>query len=168
MKSKLKHYAKEIILFFVILTVLTNVISLYKSGELNKAPLKQTYIKLLDKQIYEYPSSKPLMIHFWATWCPVCSLEASNIQAISKDYEVLTVAVKSNKDEIKKYLKDNKLDFKVVNDKNGIMASEFNIQAYPTTFIYDKNKKLIFSEVGYTSLFGLWIRMWWTSLSNRA
>jgi len=104
------------------------------------------------------------MVHFWATWCPACSLEASNIQAISKDYEVLTVAVKSNQDEIKKYLKDNKLDFKVVNDKNGIMASEFNIQAYPTTFIYDENRKLIFSEVGYTSLFGLWIRMWWTSL----
>jgi len=38
----------------------------------------------------EVINSNPLpdqgvLIHFWATWCPVCNLENDNIQAISKD-----------------------------------------------------------------------------------
>lgn len=164
MKEKIKHYIKEIVLFFILLAVLTNAISFYKSQDLNKTPLKQEFVRLLDDKIYKLPSNKPIIIHFWATWCPACKLEASNIQAISKNYEVITVAVKSNKDEIKKYLKENELNFKVVNDEYAKLAQKFNINVYPTTFIYDKNKELVFSEVGYSSYFGLLVKMWWAGL----
>jgi hypothetical protein len=51
----------------------------------------------------------------------------------------------------------------VVNDKDGYYAKKFNISGYPTTFIYDKNKNLSFSEVGYTSILGLRLRMWWSN-----
>lgn len=164
MKKKLKYFTKEIFIFSILLIILSNALSLYRSGDLNKEPLEQKEILLINDKIYEYPNKKPVIIHFWATWCPTCSLESSNIQTLSKHYEVLTVAVKSNKKEIQKYLKDNNLSFNVINDQNGFIAKEFNVQAYPTTFIYNKDKELIFSEVGYTSLFGLWIRTWWASL----
>jgi len=52
----------------------------------------------------------------------------------------------------------------VINDKNAFYANKYNIKVYPTTLIYDKNKNLIFSEVGYTSTFGLKIRLWWAGL----
>jgi len=155
MKEKLKHYAKEIIVFIIVMTVFANVISLYKSTDLNRESLKETSFKLVD--------NKPILIHFWATWCPTCSLESSNIQKISEQYEVITIAVKSDSKEIKKYMKDNNLNFKVVNDKSGEIAREFKISAYPTTFIYDKNRELVFSEVGYTSTIGLWLRMFWVN-----
>jgi hypothetical protein len=51
----------------------------------------------------------------------------------------------------------------VINDSSGFISSEFNIAAFPTTFIYDKEKNLVFSEVGYTSTLGLWLRMLWAS-----
>ncbi len=164
MKEKLKYYAKEIITFLIVMTILTNLISLYKSDDLNKEPLNAINLTLIDDKKYIYPSDKPVLVHFWATWCRTCSLEASNIQTISEHYEVITIAVKSQTNEIKKYLYDNNLNFKVVNDKSGFIAGEFNIAAYPTTFIYDKNKSLVFSEVGYTSTLGLWFRMWWAGL----
>jgi len=166
MKEKIKHYIKEILLFVIVMTLFANIISLYKSTELNKEPIKIMQLTLIDNTNYTVPKDKPLLIHFWATWCPTCSLEASNIQRISEDYEVITIAVKSDSKEIMHYMKENNLNFKVVNDKNGIIASEFNIAAYPTTFIYDKNKELLFSEVGYTSTFGLYLRMWWANLSS--
>jgi predicted secreted protein len=53
--------------------------------------------------------------------------------------------------------------FKVVNDEYGLLSTEFNVKAFPTTFIYDKNKNLKFTEVGYTSTFGLKLRLWWSS-----
>ena len=162
MKKKLLSYVKEIILFIVVMTLLANILSLYKSSDLPKSALTLVNIKLIDNKSYAL-NNKPLLVHFWATWCPTCKLEASNIQMLSKHYEVLTIAVKSGSDaDIKQYLKENDLDFNVINDSSGFISSEFNIAAFPTTFIYDKEKNLVFSEVGYTSTLGLWLRMLWS------
>jgi len=165
MKQKLLYYTKEILTFFIVLTILTNLLSLYKSQDLNKSPLPIKSVKLLDSTHYTLPKDKPILIHFWATWCPTCKMEADNIQRLSQSYNVLTIAVKSGNDnEISKYLKEHNLSFKVVNDKDGSLAQLFHISGYPTTFIYNKQHQLTFSEVGYTSSLGLYIRMWWASL----
>ena len=160
-KQKLKSYIKEIVLFVVIITVAANIISFYKSMNLNKQKLQEMRISLLNGTSYSHPKDKPVLIHFWATWCPTCKIEASNIQSISKNYEVLSIAVNSGEDtKIKEYMSKNNFDFKVYNDESGFFAKEFNIAVYPTTFIYDKEKNLIFSEVGFTSTLGLYFRMW--------
>jgi len=165
MLKKIKHYTKEVLLFLLAMTILANGISLYKSQELNKQPLTLKHIKLIDNTLYTIEPNKPVLIHFWATWCPTCKLEADNIQRLSKHFQVLTIAVKSGTDyEIHNYLKERGLSFKVVNDKTGSYAQHFHINAFPTTFIYDKNHQLLFSEVGYTSTPGLYLRMWWASL----
>ncbi len=164
-KNKIVHYLKELVIFLVVMTIFANIISLYKSQELNSESLKLNNVYLLDNVKYEIDNSKPILVHIWATWCPTCKLEAGNIEMVSKYFNVLTIAVKSGSDdELKNYLNENHYSFNVINDNDGTLSSEFNIGAYPTTFIYDKNKKLVFSEVGYTSTFGLALRLWWASL----
>ena len=164
MKEKIIKYIKEIITFLIFITIVANVISLYKSSDLNKESLQNINITLVDAKNYNYPKDKPILIHFWATWCPTCKLEASNIQTISENFEVLTIAVSSgDNNKVEKYMHEHDLDYKVYNDTNGFFAKEFNIAAYPTTFIYNKNRELIFSEVGFTSTIGLWLRMWWAA-----
>ena len=154
--QKLKHYIKEIISTLIIITILSNVVSYYRSADLNKETLPLKNISLNDQ---------PIMIHFWATWCPVCKVEAPNIQNISQDYRVLTVASQSGTNkEVINYLKENNLNFDFINDQNNQYAEQFNITVFPTTLIYDKDKNLIFSEVGYTSTLGLYLRMWWAGL----
>ena len=156
MINKLKFYIKEVVSFIVVLTILANIVSYYKASDLNKNKLDIKNITL---------NEKPILIHFWSTWCPTCKIEASNIQTISENFNVLTIAVNSGENsDINKYLDKNNLDFKVINDKDSLYARKFNISVYPTTLIYDKNKNLIFSDVGYTSTFGLWMRMWWAEL----
>jgi len=160
-KQKLKKYIKEIALFIVIMTVSANIISFYKSMDLNKQKLQEMSITLLDKTNYTHPKAKPILVHFWATWCPTCKIEASNIQSISQKYEVLSIAVNSgNNSIVEEYMSKNNFDFKVYNDESGFFAKEFKIAAYPTTFIYDKDRNLTFSEVGFTSTLGLYFRMW--------
>ncbi len=79
---------------------------------------------------------------------------------MSKHFEVITVAVKSGSEkDIKEYLDKYQLKFKAVNDDKGLISQKFNIKAFPTTLIYDKEKVLEFSEVGYTSTLDLFIRM---------
>lgn len=165
MKKKLRNFIKEILLFLLIITIFANGISLYKSTDLNKEPLQLTAITLLNGEEYKLEANKPILIHIWATWCPTCKLEASNIQTISQYYNVLTIAVKSGSDtEIKNWMQKNEYTFNVVNDSNATLASKFNIEVFPTTFIYNKDKHMAFSEVGYSSTWGLFLRMWWTSL----
>ena len=163
--NRVKHYLKEIAIFIVVMTIFANLISLYKSSDLNSEALQLNSITLINGQEHFFKSDKPVLIHFWATWCPTCKVEASNIEIISKEYEVVTIAVNSGSNtEINEYLKENGLTFNVVNDEHSIYSSKFKIAAYPTTFIYDKNRDLVFSEVGYTSTIGLYIRMWWAGL----
>ena len=165
MKEKIMHYAKEILLFFVVMTIFANALSFYKSGDLNKMPFSLVNITLLNDSKYTIDKEQAILVHFWATWCPTCKVEASNIDTISKNYKVVTIAVKSGSNtEINDFMQENELSFKVVNDKSGFIANKFNIAAYPTTFIYDKDRNIVFSEVGYTSTWGLWLRMWWANL----
>jgi len=160
--KKIKHYIKEILFFLITMTILANVMSIYRSQDLTKAPLAVDSFKLIDDTTYIIPKNKPILIHFWATWCPTCKLEASNINFLSNYFNVVTIAVKSgNDEEIQDYLNEHNYNFKVVSDINGEISSRYKIAGFPTTFIYDKNKNLMFSEVGYTSTFGLWLRILW-------
>lgn len=144
------------------MSVIANILSIYKSQNLNKEILSINSFKIINNTDYNIENSKPLVIHFWASWCPICKFEAANIEYLSKYYNVVTIAVDSGSDyDLSKYLQEKDLDLLVVNDKNKVFSKQFNIQAYPTTLIYDKNKNLIFSEVGYTSTIGLFLRMWW-------
>ena len=164
MKEKIRKYFKEALFFIIMLSIILNIVSYYKSFDLNKDKLNNYTFELLDNSLYKIEENKPILIHFWATWCPTCKFEAANIQRVSKDYEVITIAVQSgSKEEIKYYLDENNLSFKVVNDEDGFYSNKFNIKAFPTTFIYDKKKNLKFSEVGYTSTLGLYLRMIFSS-----
>ena len=165
MKQKILHYIKEIAIFIVMLTVVTNAVSLYKSSDLNKAPLEISSFKLLDNTTYSLDKKEVTLIHFWATWCPTCKAEASNIDSIAKSAQVVTIAIKSGTaKEVQNYLQEHKLKFNVVNDEEGILSKEFNIAAFPTTLIYNREGELVFSDVGYTSTLGLWLRLAWARL----
>jgi len=160
MKNTIKKYLKETIIFVVLVTIILNGASYYMSLDLNKDKLNINSFKLLDNTTYKVKSDKPVLVHFWATWCPTCKFESPNVEKVSKDYEVITIAVESgSKENIQKYLNEHELSFNVVNDSDGFFARKFNIQVYPTTLIYDKDKFLKFSEVGYTSTAGLYSRM---------
>ena len=160
MKEKIKKYIKEGFVFIVLLTVASNVISYYRAMDLNKEKLDIKSFELLDGTTYHVSGNRPLLVHFWATWCPTCKFEAPNIEKISKDYDVITIAVQSGtNNNIQHYLKEHHLSFRVVNDQEGFYSRKFNIKAFPTTIIYDKNKEQMFSEVGYTTTAGLYSRM---------
>jgi thiol-disulfide isomerase/thioredoxin len=161
---RLKSWAKEIVLTLLLLFIVSNAISYFRSPTLHDEKLPSITATLIDKQLFSTHDykNKPLLIHFWATWCPTCRLEASAIQFLSQTYNVVTIAVKSGSDEaLNAYLKEHGLDFRVINDQDGRYAELFLVPAFPATFIYDKQNALSFTEIGYSSAWGLSLRMWW-------
>ncbi len=106
---------------------------------------------------------KPLFVHFWAEWCPICSLEEDNIQSLSKDYKMITVAMSSGDDEaVRAHMKQRGLSFKVINDESGQIAQEWGVHAVPATFVIDAAGEIRFVEMGYSSRLGLILRHWLT------
>ncbi|WP_455210117.1 protein disulfide oxidoreductase [Kaarinaea lacus] len=104
---------------------------------------------------------QPVLLHFWATWCPVCKLEQNSIDAISKDHSVITIAMNSgNEQEIRTFLKEHHLTFPVLVDENSIIARQFGVQGVPTSFIISPDGNIAFTEVGYTTNWGLRLRLW--------
>ena len=114
-------------------------------------------------ELYQHKNQdRPILVHFWATWCPVCKLEQSNIENISKDHPVITIAMQSgNDDELKHFMKDENLSFNVINDENLIWSRSYHIKGVPVSFILNKDNKIEFIEVGYTTELGLRMRLWW-------
>lgn len=159
----IKGILKELALAVLLVTVFSNVISYLKRPDLPVEQLPPIDVGLIDKGKFSTDTVKgqPLLIHFWATWCPTCKTEAGNIERISKDFQVLSIAVNSGSDaELNTYMRERDLHFRVVNDTYGL-SDDFNVQAFPTTFIFDSKGELSFTEVGYTSTIGLYLRMWW-------
>jgi len=108
---------------------------------------------------------KPVLLHFWATWCGVCKTEAPNISAVAEDLPVLTVASHSGSDdEVRAYMREQGLSWPTLSDPRSEVARRFGVTAFPTTFVLDADGRIRHAEVGYTTTLGLRARMWLASL----
>ncbi len=162
-----KKILKEIALMALMVLVVSNVLSYIRQPDLSSSELPQFKEMMITGEVFDARDfkGKPLLVHFWATWCPVCKAEADNIERLSKYYNVVTIAVKSGDDSaVSQFLAKRDLHYRVINDPDGKWAKTYMIGAYPTSFIYNRNGEISFSEVGYTSTLGLYLRMWWAGL----
>lgn len=110
---------------------------------------------------------RPLLVHFWATWCGICRLEQSTIAALARDHQVLTIAMQSgDASAVEKYLHEQKLHLPVLLDQGGRLARRYGVHGVPTSFVIDGNGVIRYVEVGYTTGLGLRLRLWWAGLSR--
>jgi peroxiredoxin len=151
----------------LVILMLFFVVKAYQQRDVvtGAAPVLQS--TLLDGQAFDLQSvkGKPVLLHFFATWCPVCKLQQYSVSALSKDYTVVTVALDSGTDlQLQTYLQQHQLKFPVIADKEGVIANRFGVHGVPTSFIIDPQGEIVFTEVGYTSGWGLRFRLWMAAL----
>ncbi|MCH9740110.1 MAG: protein disulfide oxidoreductase [Epsilonproteobacteria bacterium] len=159
-KWSIKNILKEIVSTLLIVFVLSLVINYIRKPDIS-SELPKLNMALIDgNEVSLEGKGKPTVLHFWATWCPTCKFEAPNLQGIQDEAHVITVAVNSGTDEVlKTFMQERGYTYAVVNDTQGNLAEKFNVGAFPTTFMYDSNGKLQFSEVGYSTTLGLKARL---------
>ncbi len=104
---------------------------------------------------------KPAVVHFWATWCPVCQLEHGMIDRLARDYPVITIAMQSGEArEVLGVLREEGVDYPVINDPQGSLARLYGVSGVPASFVLDDKGHVRFVTRGYTSGWGMRIRLW--------
>jgi peroxiredoxin len=105
---------------------------------------------------------RPLLLQFWATWCPVCRLEQGSIDAVARDHQVLAVSLDDmNAAGVQAWMADQGVAYPVAIDVSGELARRYGITGVPASLVIDGNGEIRFTEVGYTSEAGLRLRLWW-------
>ena len=104
--------------------------------------------------------TRPVLVHFWASWCPVCRMEQESIAAIAlNDPVVITVAMQSgNPAQISAYLNEQGISLPGIGDPDGSIARAWGVHGVPASFIVAPDGQIRFVEVGYTTGIGLRIR----------
>ncbi len=99
---------------------------------------------------------KVIFLNFWATWCGPCNAEIPDVQELYEDYGenkgdviVLGVVNPRNADnphasdigeqELRDFIQNGGYRFPSIFDASGDLFSDYQISAFPTTFIIDKN-----------------------------
>ncbi|MDO8413429.1 MAG: redoxin domain-containing protein [Gallionellaceae bacterium] len=162
--TKWRGYAVSVLVFVIIVVSMR----VWQQRDIPSGTAPALQGVTLAGQPYTLPThpEKPVLVHFWATWCPVCRAEQDSIAAIAQDYpNTITIAMQSGGSaEITRYMQEQKINFPVVNDTDGTLSSTWGIRGVPTSFVVAPDGQIRFVEVGYTTGIGLRLRLWLAGL----
>lgn len=104
-------------------------------------------------------AGKVVLLNFWATWCPPCRKEIPDLIAIANDVAakgglVFGVAIDHKGDPlatVKTFAEKQSIGYINVVDNQSISEAYGGIQSIPTTFIIDRQGKVVQKLVGMQS-----------------
>jgi cytochrome c biogenesis protein CcmG, thiol:disulfide interchange protein DsbE len=90
---------------------------------------------------------KPLLLEFWATWCPPCRTSIPHLNEIHekfKDRGLLVVGVTDEPNSvIKKFQKEVPMDYAVATDTGGRLNEKMGISGIPHAFLVNKSGEIV-------------------------
>ena len=159
-RRRVLRHAVEVV---VVLAIILGVRAWQQQGVVSGPAPELAGVLLNGKEHFSLAAmhGQPVLVHFWATWCPVCRAEQGSIEALAKEYPVITVAMQSGGAEaVIAHLTKEALSFPVLNDPDGTIAAQWGARVVPTSFVVDGAGRIRFVEVGYTTGIGLRARLW--------
>lgn len=96
---------------------------------------------------------KPVLLEFWATWCPYCVEVLPGVEKIYKEFgpkglEVVAVSLDTKEKAVTTFLKEKGYSMPVLMD-DGKMLKRFNAKVIPTVFLIDRTGVIRMCFVNY-------------------
>lgn len=101
-------------------------------------------------------AGKVVVLDFWATWCPPCRMEIPGFIELHKEYAgkgLVVVGVSLDQDGadgVKRFMDKQGMTYPVVMADQKIVEDFGGVEAIPTTFIIDRQGRIVRKHVGYT------------------
>lgn len=103
-------------------------------------------LRTLDGQTVKLSAlrGKPVLVNFWATWCPPCRAEMPYLQQVhekwtTKGLVLLAIDLEEDTETIRKFMTELNLSMTVPLDTDGRVGKAYGITGIPETFLIDKD-----------------------------
>ncbi len=104
---------------------------------------------------------KPVVIHYWATWCEPCKQDMKllrRLQARYRGLQLVGVNVDTSRALAIGFLKENSLPWTQLYEDGGLesspLSNEFGVQTLPTMMLIDQNGKVVRHNIRAADLDG--------------
>ena len=123
-----------------------------------KAPTS-TVVETLDGKSFDigqYVGKTPMLIEFWATWCPLCKQLEPTMTDVAKKYgnkvKFIGVAVSVNQtpERVKAYAEKHGLPLDVYFDRKGTATDAYDAAATSYVVVVDKAGTVVYTGLGGT------------------
>ncbi|QVL51145.1 MAG: TlpA family protein disulfide reductase [Thiocapsa sp.] len=96
---------------------------------------------------------KPIILNFWATWCPPCraempSMQRAHEQVADEGIAVIAVNVGEDAETVSRFLAETPVDFPIPLDLDSAVVQSYPVKGLPTTFVIDPSGRLVYSAAG--------------------
>lgn len=114
--------------------------------------------------LHQMSRERPVLVYFWATWCPICRLVSPSVDALRDTHPVVTIALSSGTPEqVAEYAAEHELGFRIVNDPDGHISRAWGVGVTPTLAVVHRGEIRSMTS-GVTTPPGISLRLWMSGL----
>src|SRR2546422_2142711 len=102
----------------------------------------------------QWIGKKPVIVEFWATWCPSCAALLPKMEAAQKkfgdraEFLVVAVAVNQSKNSVRRHLESHPMPFTFLWDGNGSAVRAFQAPSTSYVAVLDAKGRVVYTGVG--------------------
>ncbi|TSD05600.1 MAG: thiol-disulfide oxidoreductase [Parcubacteria group bacterium Greene0714_7] len=95
----------------------------------------------------EYKGRKPVVLDFWATWCPNCQRDMPHLNAFYEKYkdkiEVIGIDLQEDPSIVQKFISDRNITFPIALDAQGVATQAFGVRYTNFHVLVDANGNVV-------------------------
>ena len=103
-------------------------------------------------------NGRPILVHFWATWCTHCHNQLDNIADVYEDWQdetgvkVVAVSMDDSRSIMKvaPFVAGKGWEYEILLDPNGELKRALNVNSFPHTIIVNGNGEIVWTATSYT------------------
>jgi peroxiredoxin len=99
----------------------------------------------------QFLGKKPVLLVFWATWCPECKAAIPEINALhagplSGKLQILGLDFRESREKVAAAVKSRDIRYPVLLDEKGKVAREYGVVGIPTYVLIGRDGKVVYRE----------------------
>jgi len=98
---------------------------------------------------------KPVILNFWASWCPPCKAEMPAFQQASREFldtDLQIIAINATSQdsitEVRQFIEQNEITFPIPMDQTGSTSNDYLVHSLPTTYFIDRKGVIVDLIIG--------------------